>query len=915
MDADIAARAKAELERRKGIAARARAELQRRQTANEGEAATSFREFASAATQDPRAARAQQQYDDASTLGKLFVTGDPQFNDLPTWKKPLVAAKDIADLTVNGLSYGMGDRAMAGIRAPFTGKTYEQELAGQQGLTQAARGRAGGAGDVAEIAGGLRTALSLGNRGVTLAGAAGTGAMTGVKGLLARTGLMGAEGAAYGAASGAGNAAYGDELSGAGTGALWGLAGGVGGNVAAEAVGKVGTKLSQAWQKWKAAPSDRAADAVYQAAKEAGLSAQQARQMLDDLGPDAMAVDVLGKRGTSLGRSAANISPEARETLESALLGRKAGQNERIVGKLEELTGLPAGSRTTIDDFQKELYERQAPAIRSAYDEARLAGYDLPTDEFQDILSSPMGAKAYKDALPAIRNFDAINPPRVPERPAPAPQMPMEEAVAKLQKRVAGQERRTTNALAPSAGRRPAKPQRLSEFVSAQGGIVDHAGDAAAVAGGVKNRFGKVVRDDGKKSLDYMREAAEEAGFLRGYTNDEYGRATVDDFLRALDDDVRGTPIYAQEAGSDVANLDAWDAANEMRGSVRTSADRIGQELSGSVPDDVFQRATRNVEDGLDPEAAIEKAISDNLFEFGTPPQEVPAGLFDDPLNPGAKPKDYSELARLDMAKRLLDSKGSVAFRAGDNTEGTAASGLAKALRERIDAKMTGPEYAKARGLRQRAFETERAAKMGADLAGGRIPANMPGQARGVKGEDADVLARAYAIKQAENFLNRNSTEGALNKLSTPLGREAYEAALGPKAPALAKRLAGERAFNATTRDVTGNSSTARQIAEMLGGSAGGIGAAAMLGYDVTTGGLAGAAMAALKRGGPALQRKLATNSQKAMAPHIAELLTRRALPNARPIAPGALEKLSKSERETLARLLMGIGINQTVTP
>lgn len=879
----------------------------------ESDAAKSFREFASSATQDPRAAKVQQQYDDASMLGKLFVTSDPQFNELPAWKQPLVAAKDIADLTVNGLSSGLGDRAVAGIRAPFTGKTYEQELTGQQALTQEARGRAGGAGTVAEIAGGLKTALALGGKGMTLSGV-GMGT-NGATGLALRSALMGGEGALYGAAAGAGNAAYGDELSGAGTGALWGLAGGVGGNVIGEGLGKVTEKLSRAWQNWRAAPDERAANAVLNAAREAGFDAETARKMLDDLGPDAMAVDILGKRGTALGRSAANISPEARETLESALLGRKAGQNERIVGTLEDLTGLPAGTRTTIDDYQKALYNEQAPAIRSAYEEARTAGFDLDPAQFDDVLKSPAGAEAYQKALPMVRNFDAINPPRVPERPAPPPQMSVDDAAAKLRSRVNGQERRAVNTLAPSAGMRPAKPMRLSEFVASQGGIVDHAGDAAAVAGGVKTRFGKLVRDDGKKSLDYMREAAEEAGYLGGYTSDEFGRASVDDFLRALEDDVRGTPIYAQEAGGDIANLDAWESANEMRSGVRTSADRIGQELSGTVDDDVFQRAVRNAEEGMDPDAALEKAISDNLFENGMPPQEVPAGLFDDPLNPGAKPKDYSELARLDMTKRLLDSKAKVAFRAGDDTVGTASSGIAKVLRERMDQSIAGPEYSTARGLRQKAFETERAADMGAELAGGRIPATLPGQARALTGDNASVRAKAYAIKQAENLLNRNATEGAYAKLSTPLGREAYEAALGDKAPGLAKRLAGERTFNTTTREITGNSTTARQLAEMLGGSIGGMGAAAAFGFDATTGGLAGAAMGALKRGGPAIQKHLATKSQKAMAPYVAELLTRKALPAARAPKQGALEKLTKAKRDALIRLIMGIGIHEGVTP
>jgi hypothetical protein len=863
----------------------------------ESDAAAKFRDFASDATENP---------------GRAVDVA--QYEALPAWKKPLVAAADAIDLTANGLTGGWGNKAAAYARSIGTGNSYEDELSRMQNYTQSARNRAGLAGDVAEMAGGLKTALVLGGKGLTMAGGLGSAGMTGAKGLALRSLLMGGEGAAYGAVTGAGNAAYGDELSGAGTGALYGGVAGALGNVASEGVSKAIEKGSQAWHLFRADPETRAAAAVFKAAQEAGVDPATARQMLDEIGPDAMTVDILGKHGTGMARSAANISPEARETLEAALLGRKAGQNERIAGRTLELAGLPPGGRQTVDDLQRQLYDAQAPAIRSAYDDARLAGYDLPTDSFQDILTSPMGEKAYREALPAIRNFDVINPPRVPARAVPAPQTDIEDAVAKLRWRAAGQERRAVKALAPSAGAKPAKPMRLSEFVAANGGILDFKGEAAAVAGGVKNRFGKLVRDNATKSLDYMREAAEEAGYLHGYTNDEYGRATVDDFLRALNDDVRGTPIYAQEAGSDVANLDAWEAANEMRNSVRTSADRIGQELSGSVSDDVFQRAVRHAEDGLDPEVALERAISDDLFENGIAPSEVPAGMFDDPMNPGAKPKDYSELARLDMTKRLLDSRGNVAFRAGDNAEATAASGMAKVLRERIDKAMSGPEYATARGLRQKAFQTENAVNLGADLARGRVPANLPSQARGVGADHLVPLRQGYALQQAENLLNRNSTEGALNKLSTPLGREAYEAALGDQAPGLAKALAAEKRFNTSAREVTGNSTTARQIAEMLGFGGGGMATAALFGLDTTTGGLTGAALSLARRGAPALQRHLATKSQRAMAPYIADLLTGKALPQARQLPRGVGKRVSESKRDALARLLMGLGIHQAVS-
>jgi len=197
-------------------------------TPEQTQAADEFRRAASLATQNP--ARAQ-------------------YDDLPGWQKPLVAANDILDLTANGATFGWGDKAVAAARSPFTDKTYSQELADQRRRTEGARKRSGGAGTVAEIAGGLRTALSAAGRGATLQGALGTGAMKGFPGLVARSGLMGVEGGVYGAISGAGNADPGDELSGAVSGAGTGLVAGAAGNVAGEAIASTVGKVAGLFNK------------------------------------------------------------------------------------------------------------------------------------------------------------------------------------------------------------------------------------------------------------------------------------------------------------------------------------------------------------------------------------------------------------------------------------------------------------------------------------------------------------------------------------------------------------------------------------------------------------------------------------------------------------------------------------------
>ena len=66
-----------------------------------------------------------------------------------------------------------------------------------------------------------------------------------------------------------------------------------------------------------------------------------------------MGLDILGKQGEAIGRTAANLSPEARETLKTALAGRKAGQNERVIGEMEAISGVKPGSVKTVEDIQK----------------------------------------------------------------------------------------------------------------------------------------------------------------------------------------------------------------------------------------------------------------------------------------------------------------------------------------------------------------------------------------------------------------------------------------------------------------------------------------------------------------------------------------------------------------------------------
>ncbi|MHC2481553.1 hypothetical protein [Rhizobium leguminosarum] len=191
------------------------------------------------------------------------------FDQRPAWQKPIVAAQDVGNIMGDAASFGFGDKIAAGLRAPFTDKTYAQELEGMRAGTQAARDRAGSAAIGADVIGSVAAPMALAGKGLTVAGRLGTGAMTGAKGVAARAGLMGLEGAGYGTLGAAG---HDTDL---GTGAALGAAGGAAGSVIGDAIGAGLTKASSLIKGKPKVPDltalKTAEKAAYDASEKAGV--------------------------------------------------------------------------------------------------------------------------------------------------------------------------------------------------------------------------------------------------------------------------------------------------------------------------------------------------------------------------------------------------------------------------------------------------------------------------------------------------------------------------------------------------------------------------------------------------------------------------------------------------------------------
>ncbi len=81
---------------------------------------------------------------------------------------------------------------------------------------------------------------------------------------------------------------------------------------------------------------------------------------------------------------------------------------------------------------------------------------------------------------------------------------------------------------------------------------------------------------------------------------------------------------------------------------------------------------------------------------------------------------------------------------------------------------------------------------------------------------------------------------------------------------------------------------------------------AAAMGYDMTTGGIAGLMAALMRKGGPALAKKMSTDAQRKAAPIIAEMLTSRGMPaGVKTPGPAFLERLSGADKAKAEKLLL----------
>lgn len=226
----------------------------------------------------------------------------------------------------------------------------------------------------------------------------------------------------------------------------------------------------------------------------------------------------------------------------------------------------------------------------------------------------------------------------------------------------------------------------------------------------------------------------------------------------------------------------------------------------------------------------------------------------------------------LNETKKSLDAKAAPALGQPQTNEQSIAGMLSKTIRDRIDEYM--PEYGGARDLAQKLHRQEDAIKLGAEGAKPRVPADFGRKTQAVDPALKSDVGQGYAVGKLDQIENRRGTPGLVDALfGASRQQSALSSALGDKAPEVRRQLAAERNFSQTHNALVGNSTTARQLAEMraLPGAEAGLAAA-----DMSLGTLAGLFARKLV---PGTVQWASSKNDKVVAPVIAELLTGTSLP------------------------------------
>lgn len=270
-----------------------------------------------------------------------------------------------------------------------------------------------------------------------------------------------------------------------------------------------------------------------------------------------------------------------------------------------------------------------------------------------------------------------------------------------------------------------------------------------------------------------------------------------------------------------------------------------------------------------------------------------------------------------DQVKRNLDDMVTAGQREGRGNAAGDVRDLRNMLRDELDRAV--PSYADARRGAAAFFGAEDALDAGAKF----VTAPMENaEARRIVGRmsqaEKELFRRGFANSLLERLSGVGDTRNITNAmfLNNPRARERIEIALGPReARQLEVILRAENIMNQTRQAVSGNSTTARQLAELglAGGRAGaevgvGAGAWALATGDYSAGNLgAGATIAAaLRYGRGRIDQKMAQRVGEMLASNDPKVIRRAAQMLAS--RPGMTDALRRGEEYILKALAPQVG-------
>jgi hypothetical protein len=171
-----------------------------------------------------------------------------------------------------------------------------------------------------------------------------------------------------------------------------------------------------------------------------------------------------------------------------------------------------------------------------------------------------------------------------------------------------------------------------------------------------------------------------------------------------------------------------------------------------------------------------------------------------------------------DHVKQGLDSAIDKARRAGDNGEVRTITGLKNALVRQLD--VAAPSYAHARGIASAAFGAEDALQAGVNFVRAKGENHQYSRAIGrFSAPERELFAHGF-MSEIERQLaeSREGATATINRIfETPAARERIEMAVGrDRARRLEMHLYAESVVDQLRNAVTGNSTTARQIGDVI---------------------------------------------------------------------------------------------------